>query len=174
MDAGPPIDEDLRCKECGGSLRGASLAGRCGGCGLEVMETFEAAARGEMGEQAEVVEKIRGGWLNRVARETAFSYEAVRFVAAVLPFLAGRGEANEVDAKRFCAGFAGQLMEVCGSAAAARRQLVGWGLTSSAEVGKIVFGLVKIGLVVPGEEEHALDFSNLFSLYTLFDGEKSV
>ena len=172
MDAGPPIDEDLRCVGCGGSLRGGRLGGKCAGCGREVMATFVAAARGVMGEQSEVVEKLRRGWISRGAVVTGYPYEAVRFVAAVMPYVfekSGAEEGFDPDAKALCRGFGEQLVEVYGSMEAARRQMVEWRVTTSEDLGRIVFGLVKIGLVVPGEGEHVLDFSGVFTLYTLFD-----
>ncbi len=99
--------------------------------------------------------------IRKVAEQTRFPAEALYF--AINSFSQTHAMSTgplHIDAAEFCWKFHDQAIANFGSSA--RNQLGSWGITSTNDIGLIVFGLIDEGLMLQNENDELADFDHVF------------
>ncbi|MBX7118009.1 MAG: hypothetical protein K1X31_03310 [Gemmatimonadaceae bacterium] len=112
---------------------------------------------------------FRDGVMDRIRlRESRYDERAYLFVLAALEFCQQR-----LTERRHLTGR--ELAEGCRDLALARygvlaREVLGhWGVTSTADLGEIVFALVDVGLLMKQPNDAKEDFLGVFDFHEAFD-----
>jgi len=95
--------------------------------------------------------------------ETAYLFvlSALHYVIERLP------EARHISGAELAAGVRDLAVERFGPMA--RTVLEHWGITSTTDIGEIVFGLVDCGILIRQDEDSLDDFQNVFDFDQAFD-----
>jgi uncharacterized repeat protein (TIGR04138 family) len=106
--------------------------------------------------------------LGKVAQQVNYPPDAILFVLRGLaqPRAPGR-EVVHVDAAELCWRLHDQALAVFGENA--RNQLKTWGIQSTSDFGRIVFGLIAEGLAMQNDTDKPEDFENVFDFDTAFE-----
>jgi uncharacterized repeat protein (TIGR04138 family) len=114
---------------------------------------------------------FRDGVMDRIrVREPRFHEHAYLFVLSALEFCQGK-----LDERRHLSGR--ELLEGCRSLAIERygvlaRTVLGyWGVTSTSDIGDIVFALVDLGLLQAQPNDTKDEFADVFDFERAFDKE---
>jgi uncharacterized repeat protein (TIGR04138 family) len=173
MPDAPTIDGDLPCLECGYNLRSLASDGRCPECGLEVADSVVGSSEAN-DTAADVMLRIRRRPFEAVAGSIGYPVDAVMFVHdAMGAVLRGAGQPasdrrNHVTAADVCRAVREYAGWYFNDREEALDLLAEWNLRSSDDVGRVVYGMVKAGLMATSPQESPDDFHGVFTLDNLF------
>ena len=164
------IDHDMTCLRCGYNLRGLPVKHRCPECGLPTILT---AARFER----------TISWGDHLYAPVAmdlecpldgvlFVQDCIRFALTMAAKRAGRR--THVGACEICDAVREYARAYFNDEAEALDLLHEWGVRRSDDVGHIVFGMVRRGLMRARPDDSPDDFSGLFTLENLFAPREGV
>jgi uncharacterized repeat protein (TIGR04138 family) len=156
------IHGDLRCNVCRYNVRGLPYAGDCPECGMPI----EAIVRDSLQLDAETA-----GALVEAAHRARAGLSAIRLVVTAirqadlakrsldaLTHSAGETPINASDIVRAVAEIA---LEKTRNRQAAQKFLATLGVTSSQDIGRIIFAMVDVGLVRASAEDRIEDYQDL-------------
>ena len=165
------LQYDASCDGCGYNLRGLSTSGACPECGLGVM--FGHAADTE--ERSGLGRLVQCRPFTDVAHTSGYPLDAILFVQDVLQQAAGGAASGRpprdghLRAADLIVAFADHCGRYFNDADEARDLLSEWRLTTSEDVGRVVFALAASGSLDVRPDDRLADFDGLFTLATLFD-----
>jgi uncharacterized repeat protein (TIGR04138 family) len=170
LDDQQVIQINLVCRKCRYNLRGLPVGNRCPECG-------EPAPDGVSNR-----DDLRRWRQRRAFGQTAdaigCSLDALLFVTdsfRTAKAAAGRtafGNARSVSAEALCNAFGDLAREYFNDEAEAIELLSEWGIKCSEDLGRIVFGLVKRGMLRESGDDSEKDFEGRFTLETIFHASK--
>jgi uncharacterized repeat protein (TIGR04138 family) len=181
QDVPPPatdavISHDVRCVGCGYNLRGLPVRHICPECGRATTDTidpeqFELFCGDSPFRDDPRLEEVRGfaEGLGYAPEAVLLVSEALQEVADRYPERDGRQLERDVSARLLVE----ELIEVVralfwGDDAAASEALLRWGITSSEDIGRIVFAMVNVRSCTASEGDRPEDFNGLFVTTALF------
>jgi uncharacterized repeat protein (TIGR04138 family) len=104
------------------------------------------------------------------AQDGRYHERAYLFVLAALEFCqrqrSSRGHISGQELAKACRDFA---LEQFGLTA--RTVLSHWGIESTEDIGRIVFTLIEVGLLIRNSSDRIEDFSAVFDFETAFEGD---
>jgi len=157
----PTIESDVPCKNCGYNLRGLSVDHICPECGEPIRFSAHMALANNANELRHY---FRSRHVAAIARSVGYSVDAVMFVQDAVSFSMQPGHRT---AREVCRDFADYARQYFNDRDEAIELLREWGVCRSEDVGRIVFGLVRAGMLVAGPEDREEDFAGLFTLENL-------
>jgi uncharacterized repeat protein (TIGR04138 family) len=158
------IDIDLGCIHCTYNLRGLTFDGRCPECGAKVWESAITDVR--LSQDASYWQRAKR--FEKLAADTGYPVDAFMLVADVMggavQDLKNQNDAQHIDARalidyfqRFCVFYFNDENE-------AHDLLTGWKLTTSEDVGRVVFAMVDAGMLKREPNDQLSDFNALWTI----------
>ncbi len=103
-----------------------------------------------------------------LAGDHRYARDAYVFVSEALGYTVQKsGRAGHVSGRQLCEGLSEFALRQFGRLA--RTVLESWGVTSSADIGEIVFNMVEVGLLRKTEEDSREDFAGALDFDEAFD-----
>jgi uncharacterized repeat protein (TIGR04138 family) len=166
------LTRDLPCICCTYNLRGLALDANCPECGHSVIETWEAARAFTHVQFEDVPSQISLDWITAAADAAGIPLDGPRFVLDAITFFpASRrtGPLTENERTRHlspsdvCAAVREYARCYFNDALEASECLKAWRVSTSEEVGVIIFAMVEAGLLGMSSTDSPQSFNGLFS-----------
>src|SRR5262245_9655685 len=137
----PTLQSDVPCENCGYNLRGLPADRVCPECG----EVIRFSAHMALAENAEELRHFfRSRQIAKIAKAVGYTVDAIMFVQDGIFFTTQVGHRT---AKEVCFDLAAYARQYFNDRDEATELLKEWGVCRSEDVGRIVFGLVRAGML---------------------------
>ena len=166
------LQHDTFCRDCGYNLRTLPLAGRCPECGALIATALaddpdERAALGRLLARRQYAGPMAASGYPLDA--FLIAHDAVRLTQTDGGWL-GRilgGRPRHASAAELADAFAHLCRTYFNDPAEARELLAEWHLSTSEDLGRVVYAMVDAGLLTTRPGDHPDDFAGRYTLETL-------
>ncbi len=168
------IRADLICSQCEYNLRGLTPKLRCPECGLPILRSLLDALGGDMAPDADELQRVLRQLFEAAGPQMGYTAGALVMVCHVwLEAGSETGEAGAMSsptaaAGRVCVALRDAAIRYFGTASEAKRGLREWGIRTSDDVGKVIAGLMDVGIVEGESRELVRGFEGLCNLDGMF------
>ena len=171
----PTIASDIPCAACGYNLRGLVFDGRCPECGVDIIHSLRPFLKTRDADRAKWLEdvslELRKRKFRSIAEGAGFSVDAAMFVWDAWNF-AWANNLRPSTAIAVCDVVRDYADTYFNDRGEAEELLREWGITSSEDVGRIIYAFVAAGWMKAEPGDSVQDFDGLFMLDSWFSQDE--